>query len=164
MQGYFKMIALAKKSICITSPYLVPEDSLLVAMKTAALSGVEVRIIIPDIADHFMVYWANQSYIQDLLESNVRIFAYKGGFIHSKSLLVDESCASVGTANLDIRSMEMNFEVNAFIYDKSVVSELKNDFYEDLRRSEEIHLEEFKKRKLYRKVLEAFGRLVSPLQ
>ncbi|MBI9013640.1 MAG: cardiolipin synthase [Clostridiales bacterium] len=164
MQGYFKMIALAKRSICITSPYLVPEDSLLVAMKTAALSGVEVRIIIPDIADHFMVYWANQSYIQDLLESNVRIFAYKGGFIHSKSLLVDESCASVGTANLDIRSMELNFEVNAFIYDKSVVRELKNDFYEDLRRSEEIHLDEFKKRKLYRKVLEAFGRLVSPLQ
>lgn len=164
MQGYFKMIAAAKRSICITSPYLVPEDALLVALKTAALSGVDVKIIIPDVADHFMVYWANQSYIEDLLESKVKIFAYKGGFIHAKSLLVDGVCASVGTANLDIRSMELNFEVNAFIYDERVVTELRNDFEEDLRRSEKIVLEKFKKRKFYRKVLEVFGRLVSPLQ
>lgn len=164
MQGYFKMIAAAKKSICITSPYLVPEDALLVAIKTAALSGVDVKIIIPDVADHFMVYWANQSYIEDLLKNKVKIFAYKGGFIHAKSLLVDGICASVGTANLDIRSMELNFEVNAFIYDKAVVAELRNDFEEDLRRSEKIVLKVFKKRKFYRKVLEVFGRLVSPLQ
>jgi len=164
MQGYFKMITSAKKSICITSPYLVPEDALLVAIKTAAMSGVDVKIIIPDVADHFMVYWANQSYIEDLLESKVKIYAYKDGFIHAKSLLVDGVCASVGTANLDIRSMELNFEVNAFIYDEAVVSDLRNDFEEDLRRSEKIVLDEFKKRKFYRKVLEVFGRLVSPLQ
>jgi cardiolipin synthase len=163
-QAYFKMIATAKKNIYIESPYLVPEDSLMVALKTAALSGVDVKIIIPYIADHFMVYWANQSNIQDLLESNVEIYYYKGGFIHSKSLLVDDICASVGTANLDIRSMELNFEVNAFIYDESVVRDLRSDFEEDLYRSEKIELEEFKKRKSYRKVLEAFGRLVSPLQ
>lgn len=164
MQGYFKMIASAKKSICVTTPYLVPEDALLVALKTAALSGVDVKIIIPDVADHFMVYWANQANIQDLLESKVKIYAYKDGFVHAKSLLVDGTCASVGTANLDIRSMELNFEVNAFIYDKSVVRDLRNDFEEDLIRSERIDLEVFKKRKLYRKVLEVFGRLVSPLQ
>ncbi len=164
MQGYFKMIASAKKSICITSPYLVPEDALLVALKTAALSGVDVKIIIPTMADHFMVYWANQAHIEDLLESKVKVFAYKDGFMHAKSLMVDGICASVGTANLDIRSMELNFEVNAFIYDKSVVAELRNDYEEDLRRSEMIKLEEFKNRKMYRKVLEVFGRLVSPLQ
>lgn len=164
MQGYFKMIAQAKKSICITTPYLVPEDALLTAIKTAALSGVEVKIIIPDIADHFMVYWANQSHIQDLLESHVQIYAYKDGFVHAKSMFVDGICASVGTANLDIRSMELNFEVNAFIYDEKVVRDLYNDFEEDLIRSEKIELEKFKKRKLYRKVLEVFGRLVSPLQ
>ncbi len=79
-------------------------------------------------------------------------------------MMVDGICASVGTANLDIRSMELNFEVNAFIYDKSVVAELRNDYEEDLRRSEMIILEEFKNRKMYRKVLEVFGRLVSPLQ
>lgn len=163
-QAYFKMIAMARKSICIQTPYLVPEDSLLVALKTAALSGVDVRIIIPYIADHFMVYWANQSYIEDLLASGVKIYNYKGGFIHAKSLMVDDVCASVGTANLDIRSMELNFEVNAFLYDAEVISELRGIFEEDLIRSEEIKLEEFKKRKGYRKVLEAFGRLVSPLQ
>lgn len=164
MQAYFKMIAMAKKNIYIETPYLVPEESLLVAIKTAALSGVDVRIVIPYIADHFMVYWANQSNIEDLLKAGVKIYYYKGGFIHSKSLLVDDLCASVGTANLDIRSMELNFEVNAFIYDKEVIKDLRNDFEEDLYRSELIKLEEFQKRKAYRKVLEAFGRMVSPLQ
>lgn len=163
-QAYFKMIAAAQKSIYIESPYLVPEDSLLVALKTAALSGVDVKIIIPYVADHFMVYWANQCYIEDLLKSNVKIYYYKGGFIHSKSLVVDDVCASVGTANLDIRSLELNFEVNAFIYDESVIRELVSDFNEDLFRSERINLDEFLKRKKYRKVFEAFGRLVSPLQ
>ena len=163
-QAYFKMITMAQKSVYIESPYLVPEEGLLMALKTAALSGVDVKIIIPYIADHFMVYWANQSYIEDLLKSKVKIYYYKGGFIHSKSLLVDDACASVGTANLDIRSMELNFEVNAFIYDFEVIKDLRNDFEEDLLRSEEIKLEDFKKRKKYRKVLEGFGRLVSPLQ
>lgn len=164
MQAYFKMITMAKKSVYITTPYLVPEESLLVALKTSALSGVDVRIIIPRMADHFMVYWANQAYIQDLLESNVKIYYYMGGFIHSKSLMVDDVCASVGSANLDIRSMELNFEVNAFIYDIEVVEELVKDFEEDLIRSELIKLEEFKNRSKYRKILEAFGRLASPLQ
>lgn len=163
-EAYFKMIAMARKSVCIETPYLVPEDSLLVALKTAALSGVDVKIIIPFVADHFMVYWANQSYIEDLLASNVKIYYYMGGFIHAKSLLVDDVCASVGTANLDIRSMELNFEVNAFLYDPEVIKTLRNDFEEDLIRSEVIVYDEFKKRKRYRKVLEGFGRLVSPLQ
>ncbi len=164
MQAYFKMISTAKDYVYITTPYLVPEESLIVALKTAALSGVDVRIIIPYIADHMMVYWANQSNIEALLESKVKIYYYKKGFIHSKSLMIDEVCASVGTANLDFRSMELNFEVNAFLYDKKVVTQLREDFEEDLSFSEEIILENFKNRKAYRKVLEAFGRLVSPLQ
>lgn len=163
-QAYFKMIATAKECVYIETPYLVPEESLMEALKTAALSGVEVKIIIPYIADHFMVYWANQSNIQELLEANVRIFYYKGGFIHAKTLLVDHVCASVGSANLDIRSLELNFEVNAFIYDKAVVRDLRMDIEEDLIRSEEILLKDFKQRRTYRKVLESFGRLVSPLQ
>ncbi len=164
MQGYFKLITGAKKNICITTPYLVPEEALLEAIKIASLSGVDVKIIIPFVADHFMVYWANQSYIEELLESGVKIYFYKGGFVHAKVLLVDDRYASVGTANLDIRSMELNFEVNTFIYNEAVVTELKNDFEEDIRRSELVYLETFKKRKIYRKVLERFGRLVSPLQ
>lgn len=163
-QAYFKMIAMAKKSVCIETPYLVPEESLLVALKTAALSGVEVKIIIPYVADHFTAYWANQSHIEDLLASNIKIYYYMGGFIHAKSLLVDDVCASVGSANLDIRSMELSFEVNAFLYDPEVLKDLRTDFEEDLLRSEEILYENFKARKKYRKVLEGLGRLVSPLQ
>lgn len=164
LQAFYKMIASAEDKIWITTPYLVPEDSLMMGLKTAALSGIDVKIIIPSQPDHFFVYWASQSNIQKLLEAGVKIYQYKNGFIHSKIIIVDRLSATVGTANLDIRSMEINFEVNAFLYDQDVIIRLEEDFLKDLEDSNEFVLEEFKKRKLKRKFLEALGRLVSPLQ
>lgn len=164
LQAYFTMIATAEKRIWIATPYLVPEDSLLMGLKTAALSGVDVRIIIPSKADHFLVYWASRDNIEALLEAGVRIFTYQKGFIHSKILLVDGVGASIGTANLDVRSLEINFEVNAFIYDKAIVSRLENDFESDLEESLEIRLEEHRNRGLSPRFLESLGRIVSPLQ
>ncbi len=164
LQAFYKMIAGAKDRLWITSPYLVPEESLLMGLKTAALSGVDVRIIIPANPDHFFVYWASQSNIEGLLEAGVKIYSYQKGFIHSKIVIVDDLCASVGTANFDIRSMEINFEVNAFLYDTEVIKRLEDDFYKDLESCETLVLETFKKRKWHRKFLEALGRLVSPLQ
>lgn len=164
LQAYFTMIATAEDRIWITTPYLVPEDSIKMGLITAALSGVDVRIIIPSKPDHFFVYWASQDNIQELLEAGVKVYRYQKGFIHSKILMVDGIGASVGTANLDIRSLEINFEVNAFIYDREVVKRLEQDFYEDLKESEIITLDVYKKRPFWRKVLEALGRLVSPIQ
>lgn len=164
LQAYFTMISTAEDHIWITTPYLVPEPSIMMALKTAALCGKDVRIILPDRADHFLVYWASRDNFDDLLKAGVRIFAYQKGFIHSKVILVDGVGASVGTANLDIRSLEINFEVNAFIYDKDIVSLLENDFLADLEDSIEISLEVRMKRPRRHKVLEALGRLVSPLQ
>ncbi len=164
LQAYFTMISTAEDRIWITTPYLVPEDSIKMGLITAALSGVDVRIIIPSKQDHFFVYWASQDNIQELLEAGVKIYSYTKGFIHGKILLVDGIGASVGTANLDIRSLEINFEINAFIYDQEVVKRLEQDFYQDLQDSVAVSLEAFSKRPFWHKLLEACGRLVSPIQ
>ena len=164
LQAYFTMISSAEDRIWITSPYLVPEESLKMGLITAALSGIDVRIIIPSKPDHFFVFWSTQDNIEELLEAGVKVYEYQNGFIHSKVLLMDGVAASVGTANLDIRSLEMNFEVNAFIYDPEVVRRLEEDFYRDMEDSVLLDYDAFKKRPFRRKLLEAVGRLVSPLQ
>ncbi|MBF4695646.1 cardiolipin synthase [Fusibacter sp. Q10-2] len=164
LQAFYKMMASATDKIWITTPYLVPEESLMMGLKTAALSGVDVRIIIPSQPDHFFVYWASQSNIEALLEAGVKIYQYKNGFIHSKIMIVDRLSATVGTTNLDIRSLEINFEVNAFIYDVPTIIRLEEDFVKDLSECNEFILEHFKNRRFRNKVLEALGRLVSPLQ
>lgn len=164
LQAFYKMIGNAVEKVWVTTPYLVPEDSILMGLKAAALSGVDVRIIIPSQPDHFFVYWASQANIQALLEAGVKIYQYKNGFIHSKIMIVDQMVATVGTANLDIRSMEINFEVNAFLYDVDVIARLEEDFLNDLEESIVYDLETFKERSLMRRFLEAMGRLVSPLQ
>lgn len=164
LQAYFTMISTAEERVWITSPYLVPDESLKMALITAALSGIDVRIIIPNKADHFFVYWASRDNIEDLLEAGVKIYTYNKGFVHSKILLVDSMAASVGTANLDIRSLQINFEVNAFIYDSYVVKRLEKDFVRDMVNSEEIIYSKFVDRHIGYKFLESIGRLVSPLQ
>jgi cardiolipin synthase len=164
LQAYFKMITISEKRLWITTPYLVPHEGVLLALKTAALSGIDVRIIIPSKADHFLVYWASQDNIEELLEAGVKIYRYTKGFIHAKMFLLDDICTSIGTANLDYRSLELSYEVNAFIYDKEVVSRVERDFRNDFMDSEEITLAEFRSRPLRNKALEALGRLVSPLQ
>lgn len=163
-QAYFTMITTAEKRVWLATPYLVPDKSLQMALKTAALSGLDVKILIPNKADHFFVYWASRDNIQELLEAGVKIYTYEHGFIHSKILLVDDVCASVGTANFDIRSLEINYEVNAFVYDQEIVEQLAHDFRTDLNYSKEINLEEHLMRPYWERFLEAMARIVSPLQ
>lgn len=162
-QGYFTMIANAEKYIWITTPYLVPGSSISTALTSAALSGVDVKIIIPSKPDHKIVHWASLGNIEDLLRAGVKVYKYNKGFIHSKILMVDGVAASVGSANLDIRSFEINFEVNSFIYDNDVVRRLELDFEEDLKESEEFILEDFSKRGLPSRFRESLGRLFSPI-
>jgi len=163
LQAYFTMISTAEKRIWIATPYLVPDESILMALKTASLSGIDVRIIVPNKPDHYLVYWATRSYIEELLAAGVKVYSYQNGFIHSKLLLVDGIGASIGTANLDIRSFSINFEVNAFIYDNEVVKRIENDFLMDIDDSKEIELTEYSKRNIFVKFREALGRLFSPI-
>ena len=113
-KGYYGMISRARERAWITSPYLVPGPELMNAMIASSLSGVDVRVMIPEKKDHFLSFWGSRSYIEPLLRSGVRVFMYQKGFIHTKSVLTDCCCASVGTCNMDVRSLDINFENQLF--------------------------------------------------
>jgi cardiolipin synthase len=160
-QMYFAMISTAVNRIWITTPYLAPGEGIMEALSVAALSGVDVRILMPDKPDHFLAYWAGRSNIEGLLRAGVRIWRYNRGFVHAKTLLMDNLVASVGTANLDTRSLEINFEVQAFIYDADTCSTFERQFLEDLRDADECLLPDWERRGARCKFLEALGRLWS---
>jgi cardiolipin synthase A/B len=162
-QAFFAAISGAKKSVYITTPYLIPPQYIAIALKTAALSGIDVRIIIPEKSDARISKWCSFSFVQELLEAGVRMYLYQKGFIHSKLLIVDSEVASVGTTNLDFRSIETNFEVNAFIYDKNFTKELEAIFTRDLADSREIKRTEWEKRKWHKKFRESIAHIFSPM-
>ena len=161
--GYLKMISKAEKNIYIETPYFIPDDSILEALRIASLSGIDVRIIIPSKPDHPFVYWASTSYMGELLESGVKCYTYTKGFLHSKFLSIDGYISSVGTANLDIRSFTLNFEINAFIYDKDITSKLDAFFNDDLKFCDELTLEKYINRSFTVKFKESVSRLLSPI-
>ncbi len=162
-QAYFTAITAARKSVYITTPYLVPDEGILMALKTAGLRGVDVRILLPSVADHRTVFWASKSHFTELLEAGVKIYQYQKGFVHSKIIMTDDQVTSIGTANFDNRSLELNFEVNAFIYDEKITKRVKGDFFEDLRQSKRIYLEEYEKRSTMSRLKESAARLLSPI-
>lgn len=161
--GFFKMMNEAESHIYLTTPYFVPDDGIFEALRVAALSGLDVRIIIPGNPDHFFVYWASMSYLGELLEAGVKVYQYEKGFIHAKVLTIDGLVSTVGSANMDIRSFELNFEVNAFMYDRGIAELLENEFKNDLRSCVEITKEWYHRRRWWFKVKEAVARLVSPM-
>jgi len=163
LEVYFAAISTAKRRVHIATPYFIPDQSMLMALKTAAVSGVDVKIIIPSVADTHVVYWASLSYLDELLQAGVRFYKYKKGFIHAKVLITDQTLASVGTANMDMRSFYSNFEMNAFMFDNELIDRLEADFRRDLLDSEEITLAEFSKRGRLQRGKEVMARLLSPL-
>lgn len=163
MYSLMQTILLAKKELLITTPYFIPTSSFLNAIKIAALSGVNVKLLIPGISDSVIVNTTSQSFYQELLEAGVKIYKYNKGFIHAKTMVCDGLVSSIGTANLDIRSFDLNFEVNAVIYDTKIASQLVRQFATDLESSEEITLERWSKRSLYIKLIEKVLHLFSAL-
>jgi cardiolipin synthase len=161
--AYMKLINEAKQSIYLQTPYFVPDESFLNAVKMAALSGVDVRIMIPSIPDHKIVYWATFSYLGDLLEAGVKVYLYHKGFLHAKTIVVDGQACSVGTSNIDIRSFKLNFEVNAFIYDQVTSSKLALIFENDMGHSSELTLEMYRNRSRAKRFKESLARLLSPI-
>ncbi len=161
--GYLKLINSARESICIQTPYFIPDESVADALRLAALSGVDVRIMIPCKPDHPFVYWATLSFIGDMLDAGVRAYTYDDGFLHAKTIIVDGKAGSVGSANWDVRSFRLNFEANAFFYDAAVGAELVRAFEEDLAVSTEITPEDYQTRPIGVRVKESVSRLFSPL-
>mgnify|MGYP000012125365 CR=1 FL=1 len=160
--AYLKMIQRAKKYLYIQSPYLIIDKSIADSLKLASASGVDVRIMIPGKGDHPFVYWANLVYAGELLDYGVKIYHYdKNAFLHAKTVVIDDEVCSIGTANMDTRSFELNFEVNAFIYSETISKQQKGEFKKDIFKCEELTLEKYKNRSRGVKIKESLSRLFS---
>ncbi len=162
-QAYFTLINMAKKYVFISTPYFMPGETTLNCLKTAAMSGVDVRILLPHKSDSWLTHWCTRSFAEELLEAGVRIYWYQKGINHSKVIVVDGIVASVGTANMDLRSFEQNLEVSLIIYDREVVKRLAADFIEDLKVSSEGAIQRWKFRPKRNKVRESIARLFAPV-
>lgn len=160
---FFAMITSAKKSIWLATPYFVPDEDILTALRVAALSGIDVRILFPAKPDKWLPFLASHSYFPALLEAGVKIYEYEKGFLHSKLLIADGEVATVGTANMDMRSFHLNFEVNLLLVQTESVKKVVKDFERDLLSTKLIVLTEFTKKKVMLRFMESAARLLSPL-
>ncbi|MDO9376049.1 MAG: cardiolipin synthase [Ferruginibacter sp.] len=156
-------IYLAKEEILITTPYFIPGDSIMDALRIAALSGLKVKLLVPGVCDSRIVNAASKSNYNDLLKAGVEIYLYRKGFVHSKTMITDGKLFIVGTANMDRRSFDLNFEVNAVIYDATHAKEMRSIFFEDIAASEKIDKEAWLNRKWYHQFPEKLCRLFSPV-
>ena len=163
MQGMLIAIASARNYLYIQTPYLLPTETILLALKTAALAGVDVRIMIPMRGDAPLVHWGTLSYLDELMEAGVKIYRYRKGFLHSKLMVSDDVLSTIGSTNMDFRSFEHNFEVNAFMYDRASALLLKEIFMTDQKDAELVQLKSWRMRPWYRKVGESVIRLFAPL-
>lgn len=162
MQIFAKSFMEAKKRIYIETPYFLPPESLITALQTAALCGIDVRIILPRKSDAIVTLYSTYSYLDQMLKAGVKVYLYQPGFIHSKVVVTDD-IAIIGSANMDFRSFEQNFELNAIIYDKEVAQQMADIFSIDEKSSVEVTKEEWAMRKVGQKIKESLARLLSPL-
>jgi cardiolipin synthase len=164
MQAYFSIINSAKHHIYISTPYFTPTEGVLTAIKTASLSGVDVRLMLPAKNDSHLVYWSTLSYLSELMDAGVKVYLYNKGFNHSKFITADGHLSAVGSANIDMRSFEHNFEVMAIIYDEHITKELEKSFQIDIQNnSRPVNPERWEKRPWYKHAEEGIARLLTPL-
>ncbi|MFC1708301.1 cardiolipin synthase [Planctomycetota bacterium] len=160
---FFSAITMARRSVWITTPYFIPDDSVQLALETAVLGGVDVRIVVPGRSDSFLVDAAARWYLASLIMAGARVFRYERGYVHAKTMVVDGIFSSVGSANMDIRSFRLNFEAGVLIYDTDFARELIARFEEDIAHSREVTRAELRQRGTIARTLEALARLASPL-
>lgn len=163
MLGLVKAISCAQRYIYVETPYFLPTEQVMAAFQTAALSGVDVRLMIPKKADAFITHKGTMSYLDELMKSGVKVYFYRAGFLHSKLWVADDEWASVGSTNLDFRSFEHNFEANAFFYDEKTVCTLKEIFLEDMTKCMTLSQKIWDKRSFKNKIVESVVRLLAPL-
>lgn len=163
MSGFVKLLATAHNYVYLQTPYFMPNESFMLALKNAALSGVDVRLVIPERSDNRLAGYASKSYLGDLLKVGVKVYLYKEGFLHSKTIVCDDYISSIGSSNFDFRSFFCNFEVNAFVYHRPLALELKNCFLEDIKHCHQLTLGEYRNRPLWLRCFESCARLFSPL-
>ncbi|GAK97611.1 cardiolipin synthetase [Nonlabens tegetincola] len=163
MEALFIAINTAQRCVRITTPYFIPNESILTALKSAARSGIEIEILVPRKGDSWAARYASRSYFTEILESGVKLYWYTKGMLHAKTMVVDDHFATIGTSNMDYRSFDINFEINALMYNERISKELNDLFDKDLLDSEQIILERWEKRNKLNKFKESFCRLWAPL-
>jgi cardiolipin synthase len=163
MQGLLIAISSSRKYFYIQTPYLLPTEPILLALKTAALAGVDIRIMIPECADTWLTHLGSLSYLDDMMRAGVKIYLYQKGFLHSKLMVSDDTLSTVGSTNMDFRSFEHNFEVNAFMYDTASALALKEIFLQDQKDAILLQRKTWMKRPWYQKAKESIVRLLAPL-
>lgn len=161
--NYVRLVGKAKKSIYIQTPYFIPDEAMLTSLAIAIYSGIEVNIMIPCKPDHPFVYWATYSYIGDLVMAGAKCYTYNNGFLHAKGIIVDDKVFCYGTANMDIRSFALNFEVNAVVYSEKKATEMREIFEKDLEHCTQITKDRYASRSLLIRIKEQVSRLLSPL-
>jgi len=162
-QLYFCLITSAQKYVYIQSPYFIPSPSIYAALKTAVLRGLDVRINVAGLPDKKIPYWAAFAYFEDLLKAGLRVFHYKKGFLHAKTIAIDEVMCSVGSANMDLRSFLLNYELNTVIYDRGLTREIKQKFLEDLDDSREFTLADYRRLGYLRYFRNSLAHMLAPL-
>lgn len=162
-KGYIKMISMAKESVFIQTPYFVPDDSVLESIQIAVMSGIDVKIMIPNKPDHPFIYRATMYYAAAMVAVGTEVYIYDNGFLHAKTVVVDGTICSIGTANFDIRSFKLNFEVNTFIYDQKIAQQQQQFFYEDMKKSYQLTQEILDNQSKWLKFKQTFSRLFSPI-
>jgi cardiolipin synthase A/B len=162
MQALFTMVTKANKYVYMQTPYFLPNESLLTALQTAALGGVDVRLMVPANSDTRVALKGMQSYFAEIMEAGVKVYLYEKGFLHAKTMMSDDIVSTVGSTNLDYRSFELDFEVNAFIYDKDFTIRMKNVFLKDMKKCTRLNAEEWANRSRYKRWTESVCRLFGP--
>lgn len=160
---FLKAITSAKRLIWIQTPYFLPTDALFNALQAAALSNIDVRIMIPAHTDSFLLKYASFSYITQCLAAGIKVYLYKPGMLHAKSMVIDDDLVTAGSTNFDFRSFENNFECNLFIHDPELNARMRDIFYEDMKNCEKLQKEKWKRRPIGHRFLESLLRLVSPI-
>ena len=163
MQGLVMAVSEAKKYFYMQTPYFLPTEPMLIAMQTAALAGVDVRLMLPHRADNRITHLASCSYLEGVLQAGVKVYFYQKGFLHSKLMVSDDMLSTVGSTNLDFRSFEHNFEVNAFIYDTETALQMREIFLQDQHDCQQIFLKNWLKRPWKQRAAESIVRLLAPL-
>ncbi len=163
MYALIDAIACSNEEVLITTPYFIPEKTFIDALKIAKASGIEIKILVPGVSDSAIVNAISMSNYEELLEVGIEIYRYQKGFVHAKTMVCDSQVSFVGTANLDERSFNLNFEVNATIYDEKFAQELKAQFFKDLEESEKLDYETWKNRPKWQKFKDKLFRMLSPL-
>ena len=162
-QSLATVIYAARESIVITSPYFVPSHNIAEALRIAAFRGVDITLILPKNNDSLMVRWASRTFFDDLLEAGVKIYHFEAGLLHTKSILIDNKLALVGTVNMDLRSFLLNFEITIAVEDRNFANEIATLHENYLANSSELNMQEWLNRPFYHRIIERLFFLFSPL-